>query len=42
MNKTLKKVLIVVGSLIAAAILLHLAGTYLIPFISRMHNSGEY
>ena len=42
MNKTLKKVLIVVGCVIAVALLAHLTNTYLIPFIANMHNTGAY
>jgi hypothetical protein len=42
MNKTLKRVLIIVGVIIAAALLMHLAGTYLFPYISRMHSGGAY
>jgi hypothetical protein len=42
MNKTLKRVLIIVGIIIAVALLAHLAGTYLFPFIAQMHNGGAY
>jgi hypothetical protein len=42
MNKTLKKVLIIVGCVAGAALLAHLAGSYLFPYISRMHSGGAY
>jgi hypothetical protein len=42
MNKKLKRVLIIAGIIIAAALFMHLAVTYLIPFIAQMHNGGAY
>jgi hypothetical protein len=42
MNKVLKRVLIIAGCIIAAGLLMHLAGAYLFPFIARMHGGGAY
>lgn len=42
MNKKLRTALIILGCVIALALLAHLAGTYLIPFISQMHSGGAY
>jgi putative Mn2+ efflux pump MntP len=42
MNKTMKRVLIIVGCVVVAALLAHLVGTYLFPYISKMHSGGAY
>jgi len=42
MNKTLKKVLIIIGGLIVLAVAAHLTVNYLIPFIAEMHNAPTY
>lgn len=42
MNKKLKIALIVVGSIIALAILTHLSVNYLVPFIQHLHGAAAY
>lgn len=41
MNKKLKKALIIVASIIAILVLMHLSMNYFVPFLKNMH-SGMY
>jgi|GEM_PF-1906296 len=42
MNKKLKKALIIIIGLIVLAVAAHLTVSYLIPFITEMHNAPTY
>ena len=42
MNKTLKKVLIVVAVVIGLLVLTHVTVNYLVPFIMQMHGTAAY